>query len=322
MATDRASAHRLPLLLVAVVAALMSLPPAPVQAQVGPAAQRLAVSDTTYQLGLTDGSTLIGRVTEATPDRIVVVTSSGVRIELDRGQIRSVEPVRGTVREGQVWPADPNRTRLLFGPTGRSLRRGEGYIGAFELFLPFLSYGLTDRLSLAGGTPILPGAIGRIFYLTPKLTLLERPAVQASTGVLAFLDFEEADSDIVGILYGAGTWGSADDALTAGVGWAFSGSDVTNRPAFLLGGEKRLSARVKLVTENYLVSYAETEYRYSPTEGETSIRRTEVAGILGGGVRIFGERLAGDLGLGLGVGDADFFCCVPLVNFVYNFGAR
>jgi hypothetical protein len=43
-------------------------------------------------------------------------------------------------------------------------------------------------------------------------------------------------------------------------------------------------------------------------------------GLLGAGVRIFGERLAGDLGLGFGVGEADFSCCVPLVNFVYNLG--
>ncbi|MBW3631029.1 MAG: hypothetical protein KY464_17290 [Gemmatimonadetes bacterium] len=309
----------------------------PASSQENAAPLRLAPSDTVYELRLQDGSVLFGKVVSADPQQVVLVTQAGVRVELARTQIRAAAPIRGTVRDdGAVWVEDPNSTRLFFGPTGRALRAADGYIGAFELFLPFLSYGLTDRLTIAGGTPIVPEAIGRILYLAPKVQVIASERMNVSTGVLAFFDLAsdagadggEEDSDVAGILYGAGTWGSADHAVTAGAGWGFAGSDVQNRPAFMLGGETRAGARVKLITENYMISYRETVYDnggvfHAPGEQLPTVRpreETRYMGLLGGGIRIFGERLAGDLGIGIGVGDADFHCCVPLVNFVYNFG--
>ena len=94
--------------------------------------------------------------------------------------------------------------------------------------------------------------------------------------------------------------------------------------AFMLGGEKRVSRRAKLITENYLITWRDDVYDYggdfsNPTPVVT--RETRAMGLLGGGIRLFGERMAGDLGLGVAVGDTDFHCCIPLVNFVYNFGA-
>ena len=292
-----------------------------------PAAARLVVSDTIYEVRLQDGSVFYGRVVSAEAQRVVLVSDSGVRVELDRAQIRSAAPVRGVVQSnGTVWLEDPNTTRLFFGPTGRTLRAGEGYIGAFELVLPFLSYGITDRITVAGGTPIIPELIGRVVYLAPKIQLIRSQRASFSTGVLAFFDiaddedFEE-ETTVLGILYGAGTWGSSDNAVSAGAGWGFTGSEVENRPAFMLGGEARLSRRSKFITENYLITYQETDY--DPMTGQPIHDRTGYTALLGGGLRLFGERLTGDLGLGLVLSEeSDFVCCVPLVNFVYNFGSR
>jgi hypothetical protein len=309
----------LPLLLV-----LLAMGAGRASAQVPDAVQRLAPSDTVYEVRLQDGSVLYGQVVGADAQRLVLVTQAGVRVELQRAQIRAASPARGRVRDdGTVWLEDPNRTRLFFGPTGRSLAGGEGYIGAFELFLPFLAYGVTDRVTIAGGTPVFPEAIGRVFYLAPKVQLVGTERLHLSSGVLAFFGTE---GDVAGILYGAGTWGSADDAISAGAGWGFAGSEVTNRPAFMLGGEKRVSRRAKLITENYLFTSRETVYDESDFSGPeptfSSHEETRVVGLIGGGVRLFGERLTGDLGIGMAVGDVDFTCCLPLVNFVYNFGSR
>jgi hypothetical protein len=287
--------------------------------------RRLVVSDTIYEVRLQDGSVFYGRVVSADAQRVVLVSDAGVRVELNRAQIRGASPVRGVIQpDGTVWTEDPNTTRLFFGPTGRTLRAGEGYLGAFELVLPFLSYGITDWLTVAGGTPIIPEVIGRVVYLAPKVQLVQTERATFSTGVLAFFNLADDDefdeTEVVGIGYGAGTWGSRDNSVSLGAGWAFAGTDVENRPAFMLGGEARMSRRAKLITENYLITTRESDY--DPVTG-TATEGTGFLGLVGGGVRLFGERLTGDLGIGLMLSSEDDpICCLPLVNFVYNFGSR
>jgi len=285
-----------------------SFSPPSLNAQV-PAA--LAPSDTLWQIRLVDGSTLFGRVTAVAPERISVITAAGVSVEIDRVQIRSISVATGEVRDGQLWPTDPNLTRLFFGPTGRMLEQGEGYFGAFELFFPFLAYGVTDWFTIAGGTPVIPEVIGRVVYLAPKVSLLQRERTAISGGVLAFFSTED-DFDSAGIVYVAGTTGSADQALTLGAGLPFAGADLARRPALLAGGETRLTPRFKLISENYLIAFEEDDWQRGGT-------RTEYVGILTAGVRFIGDRLSADAGIGVGFGDGETWCCLPLVNFVYNF---
>jgi hypothetical protein len=208
---------------------------------------------------------------------------------------------------GEFWPEDANRTRLFFAPTARPLARGEGYVAGYLLFFPFVGYGVTDRFTIAGGTPILPGIIGEVFYLAPKYTLVSRPGMDLALGTLAFFTTSAVDDGSVGVLYGVGTFGSDDRALTAGAGWGFAlgdeGGDISDEPVFVLAGEARTGRRTKLVSENWL-----------------AVGGGEAFGILTGGVRIMGERLSGDLGLGMAVADGSLECCLPVLNFVVNFG--
>jgi hypothetical protein len=274
--------------------------PAPV-----PAAAR---GDTIHEVRLRDGSVIYGRVVEETPERVVVVTSAGVRLELQRGQIESMRLTSGRAVDGAFWVEDPNSTRLFFTSTARPLRKGSGYISSFMLFLPLVAYGVTERFTIAGGTPILPEAFGRVWYVAPKYTLVHREKSAFAVGALGFVLPEDVvDEGSIGIVYGAGTWGNRDRAITAGAGWGYrwaSGtSEVSNDPVVMLGGEARVSRRVKLITENWVFTGGETE------------------GVISGGVRFIGDRLSADLGIGGFTGSGDG-CCFPLVNFVYNFGKR
>lgn len=289
--------RRAPLLLLLVL---------PLAAPVAGAAQtpaQIAVSDTLREIRLADGSVLYGRILAVEGDAITIQTEAGATLQVQRAQIRSAAPVRGQVRNGEVWPVDPHGTRLFFAPTGRSLQQGEGYFGVYELFFPFLSYGVTDALTVAGGTPIVPGAIGEFAYLGPKLQVVNTPGMQLSLGVFAGI----FDGGTAGIGYGVGTWGSPDLALTAGAGFGFftdgDGGDVSDRPLVMVGGEARAGRRIKVVTENYFV-FGESE------------------AALSGGVRFFGERLSADAGLVTLIGAGCDGCVGPLVNFVYSFGGN
>ncbi|HEX8359347.1 MAG TPA: hypothetical protein VF613_04540 [Longimicrobium sp.] len=256
-----------------------------------------AASDTLREIHLADGSVLIGRIEAVAGDRVTIVTQAGVRVELDRAQIRSALPVR--VREGRVVREDPTGTRLFFAPTGRSLAAGEGYFGVYELFFPFLTYGVTDRFTMAAGTPVVPGAIGEFAYVAPKLTVIRSERLNVGTGIFAGF----AEGELGGIAYGVGTWGDRDNAFSGGVGFAFGDGEFFDQPIVMLGGEMRAGPQLKLLTENYIIP-------------------GEAGALLSGGVRFFGERISADAGVGALIGNDGAECCLPLVNFVYTFGRK
>lgn len=261
----------------------------------------VVVSDTLVEVRLADGSTFFGRVVAVEGDRITLETQAGARVELRRAQISSLRPLSGQVRDGTIWRTDPHATRLFFAPTGRSLAKDEGYFGVYELFFPFITYGITDRVTVTGGTPIFPGAVGEFAYFGPKLLLVDAPKTQVSAGVFAGV----AGEGLGGVFYGVGTFGDRDNAFTTGIAWGFdteSGSDVYSEPLVLLGGEARAGSNTKFLTENYFLL------------GESSA-------VVSGGIRFFGERLSADAGVALLLGE-ETACCLPLVNFVYTFGKQ
>ena len=263
----------------------------------------IAVSDTVVEVRLAEGSILYGRIVAIDGDRITIEMESGTRIEVDRSQIRSIRRTASRMVQGERWEEDPNATRLFFGPTGRSLGRGTGYFAVYELVMPFLSYGITDRVSVSGGTPVIPGLTGELFYFAPKVTVFSGSGVDLAAGAIAFAMASEDES--LGLLYGVGTFGSTDNAVTLGVGIPFivgDEDDIADRAVMMLGFESRTTRRTKFIGESYFVP------------GESG-------GIVALGMRFFGERLSADAGVGVLIGD-DSGCCVPIVNFVYVFGSQ
>lgn len=256
-----------------------------------------AAADSLYTIRLTDGSVLHGRIVDEAGASFTVVTHAGVTVRVERAQVESI--TRARIVEGRVWPRDPNHTRLFFGPTARSVGARRGYFGVYEIFFPFLTYGVTSNLSLSAGTPIIPEVIGEFWYFAPKLTLVERERLSVATGVLAVA----VDGETAGVVYGVGTFGDSDQAVTAGVGYGFADGDLHNDAVFMLGGELRMGAGTKLITENYLVPGFDDE----------------TGAVASGGIRFFGERLSADLGVAFPLNDCTGSCWFPLVNFVYSF---
>lgn len=249
-----------------------------------------------YEIELSDGSTVYGHIEAENAATVTVRTVGGVRMEIPRDRILSMDELRGRVVDGEVVPSDPSPTRLLFSSTGRSLPAGEGYVGTYLVVLPFVAVGVTDAITIAGGAPVTLGEI-EPFYFAPKVRVLHRDRADVSVGLLHFV----WDGDDGGVVYGVGTFGSPDQALTAGLGFGYAGTDIEAEPVFLLGGESRTGRRTKFVTENYLV----------PGGGLF---------LFSAALRIMGQRFSTDVGVMGGGGGDDLDCCVPLVNFSYAFG--
>lgn len=245
---------------------------------------------------LVDGSVVYGRVIAVGPPVRFRLTGGQI-LTLDPQEIRRIRVSEGVVVDGQVWDPDPNPTRLFFAPTARSTPAGSGYISVYELVIPFLSISLTDRFSIAGGTPLIGGFEGeRPFWLAPKLQVLNRERTQVAVGIWT-ISTGEIDDDLFSLLFAAGTFGSPDRALTLGIGYGMEGRDLASSPLLMAGVENRVSRRVKLVSENWIFP--------------------DGFGFLSLGPRFMGDRLSADLGVALAFGDDDTFF-FPLVNFVYS----
>jgi hypothetical protein len=251
------------------------------------------------ELVLRDGTRAFGRVERVDGALILFRTTSGVEIDVAIDQVAELRRARGRVVDGAFRPADPNPTRLFFAPTGRSLRQGDAYLGVYEILLPFVQVGLTDRISIGAGTPLVFGDFSeRPFWITPKVQVLATESTQAAVGALHFMNI---DDESIGIAYGVVTRGSDDSALSVGVGYAYDqGDDGDGAVLAMIGGEHRITRGMKVVTENYVF---------------------RDGGIASVGVRLLRERLSVDLGLVAPLA-SDGFIVFPMVNFVWAFVRR
>lgn len=278
------------------------------------------------ELRLSDGSILYGTIQSDDPDRVRFKTIAGVEVDLKRSEIASMRPARGRVVAGEFRPADSNSTRMLFAPTARTLAKGEGYIGVYEFLLPFVQIGVTDRFSMGAGTPLIffGDEGGRPVWVTPKYQFLRKDSTAVAAGLLHFTGL--GSSTQMGIAYTVATSGSADNAFSAGAGWAYARYKTTTRSCtydakgrsscadpvesithkggavMMLGGERRAGRRVKIVTENYVF---------------------KSGAIVSVAVRFLGDRLSADLGVFSPIvrDDFDGFFLAPVVNFVWKFGS-
>jgi hypothetical protein len=284
-------------IVVMMVAVLWCAAPAFVDAaQPRPAEQRLTPT-TLEELVLKDGSRLYGSVERETEEEVVFRTHAGLVVTVRRTDIARLQRVDGSVVNEEFWRADPNATRLFFAPTGRSVPRGQVYLGVFEFVMPFVQVGITDRLSIGGGTPLLVGFDEdweRPFWVTPKLQVLRGDRLQVSIGTFHIFD---TSGEGGGIAYAVGTYGGREASMTVGIGGTYTGFD-GGGGVIMAGGDRQVSRNIKLVTENYLWKGGD--------------------GIVSAGVRFFGEKLSADLALAGPIGTGDFFL-FPVVNFVYVF---
>jgi hypothetical protein len=244
------------------------------------------------RLTLSDGSEIFGRVESIGADSIVFKSIAGAAMTVPQSNIADLRIVKGTLVEGEFLPEDSHNTRLMFSPTARSLRRGEGYVGFYYIF-PFVQVGVTDRFSLGAGTPLIFSGGTRPVWFTPKLQVIAREKVQVAAGVIHITGFDDFNA---GIGYGVTTFGSDSNSATVGLGYAYIGDN--RAPILMVGGEHRASRRIKFITENWLW-------------------RGGGRGFVSGGVRFLGERLSADASLVVPL--VEGAVVFPVLSFAWRF---
>jgi len=259
---------------------------------------RMTVPDSAHIqiVTLRDGSTIFGRILAVNGDTVSFQTQAG-NIQLSAGAIREIKEIPAAdLREGEYWFPNPNSTRLFFAPSGQMLKKGEGYFSDYELFFPGIAYGVTDNVTIGGGVSLFPAAVeDQVYYVTPKIGISVADKVHVAAGVL----FARTHGGTGGIYYGVGTFGDGNASVTLGGGYGFAGGKIEAKPVGMIGGELRVSRRLGIVTENYLLPVSDNNFLYSF------------------GLRFMGEKLTTDLAL-VNVSGSDVIG-IPYVDFVFRF---
>jgi hypothetical protein len=252
-----------------------------------------------------DGSVLVGQLTEQTTDSVQVTTSGG-RLTVARTAIADIRLLStAEVHDGAYWAPDPHDTRLFFGPTGRTLERGSGYFSDVYLLILNGAYGITDRIMIGAGMSIVPFGDffhDNLYYIAPKIALVRGDSFNLAVGAL--VGFSGRVSGTGTVYYLAATNGRPDASFTYGIGYATAGGTVREDVMAMLGGSKRVSRRLAIMSENYFL-VGRGELNWAPVYG----------------VRFIGERLSTDLGFVNYVGhDAKpVFPGVPWLGFALKF---
>ncbi len=297
-----------PVLSILAALALLGGTASPIVAQFkGQRFLRVPDSSAVQVVRLADGSSLVGRFVDVTGDPVRFETGGGI-VSIRRADLRDIKEVSSRAfKGGQLWFDDPNPTRLFFGPTARSLPQGEGDFSSTYVFFLSGAYGVGGNAQIGGGFSIFPSDdfSDTIFFLTAKVGVRAGKYAQFAVGGLVgsvggFLDdLGGSDRSGLGALYGVGTFGSKDHALTLAAVMPFAAGDFADNPLLMFGGETRIARRLKLVTENYV-----------STEGGDAV--------LSYGLRILGEKMSVSLGF-LNSTDGGVFPGVPYVDFVIRF---
>ncbi|PWB70028.1 hypothetical protein C3F09_09610 [candidate division GN15 bacterium] len=266
--------------------------------------------DKTQMITMQDGSTLVGRITSVGENEVKFQTDMG-EMTIAIAKIKDVKEVSSaSFKGGQYWFPNPNATRLLFGPTGRTLKAEHGYVYDLWVFFPGVAFGLTDHFMIAGGASLIPGLDDQMFYIMPKYGFPAGKDLNFAVSAVAFRLWVET------FYFGLGTmtYGSEDRSFTCGLGVAFTDDKMADKPAATLGGEYRLSRHSGLVLESWFIPGDVDE------------------GVIGiGALRLFGEQLTVDAGIGFSyqnkntvenfgeLSEEDEFDWIPYVDFVWNF---
>ena len=264
--------------------------------------------DSLVIIEINDGSSFKGSIVNQDETKIYFKTINGIEASIPKSVVKKIKPMEGKIVKGNYQSLDPNYSRLLFGPTARPLKKGEGYFSDYYVLFPGISYGITNNLSLMAGFSLIPG-LGfdeQLFYLAPKLGINVNDKFAVAAGAL----YMNAKDVSAGIGFTVATYGERDKSITLGLGLGYtkeSEEDLkfAEHPIIMFGGNARLSNSIALVSENWIITGSDFDISQQPFS---------IA------ARFFGEHISVDFGFIIILDVIKEGFPIPWLSFVYNFG--
>lgn len=180
----------------------------------------------------------------------------GTEIEYRRGDIDFVQLANGEVIVGisrANTGVDPLTSRYLYAPSSFSLKKGAMYVSQKELFFTSVARGITDNITILGGS-VIPALIAGEFFLISggKISTEIRPKLRVSAGLELF---STTDSNL-GFVFGGGTYGGQNSHISLITGKPFAigfGEREVGSYLTVVGWNKKLTRRLRIVSETWFI---------------------------------------------------------------------
>ena len=262
--------------------------------------------DSILKVTMMDGSIFIGEYVSGASGTLTLHTVYLGNIQLSRKDILQIDVISsGSLDEKESWFVNPNATRYLFGPSAIPIEKGAGYYQNVYVVLQSFNYGLTKNISIGAGFDVITPFVRDVppfFFITPKASFQVAEKVHLGGGLL-YANTAAFELSGFGIGYGIFTYGTVENNITAGLGWGYIEGEITNGPIITVSGMARVSRRLGLVSENWIV----------PVDG--------YYGVFSYGLRFMSEKITVDFAF---INNPDIFSeiviGIPYVDFVIKFG--
>ena len=272
----------------------------------------LLLSDTntiqSIEITTSDGNIFIGTLIEEDENSYIIVTNSGINIDVPKSSVKEVNYIELSSYEEGLFRPDPNKSMYLFAPSAYPIGDGNSYIRDFQVFFPSYNRGFKENISIQAGAltfPFIPLKYLPVI-LSAKYSYPKKNNIQFSTGVLymtAPFDFDS--SWATGIAFANATIGDLFSHYSICLGWGYyrDGLDfeLMENPIFVFAGNERLSDRTALVFEFW--KFPDVEIQYSPLFIST---------------RFIGRKFSVDIGAGSSLELLQEGIPIPILNFTYH----
>jgi len=266
---------------------------------------------TIYRVELKDGTTLNGKLLAETDTEIEIQLEGVGLLTIQRDKIKRIVPMEASKKiKKSFWFENPHATRLLFAPTAIPLKQGEGYYQNIYIVGNMFNVGVLNNLSVGGGFDFITMFGNMDGGWNPMLNF------NIKSGFRVAENFHAGAGSIVvtipgegwaGIVYGLGTYGNYNSNVTLGLGWGFVDATFEEKPFIMIGGMARVSEKLWLVSENWIVPTGDPNYYV----------------VFSYGLRFAAKRIAVDLAF---INSKDiaqtFFIGFPFVDFVVKLGKK
>jgi preprotein translocase subunit YajC len=287
---------------------LMSLMPEKVNAQQNITGEVSKI----YQITLNDGSIVSGKLVSITDKEVIIQSGTIGEVRLQKENIKTMLPVSSfDQKKSGIWFTNPNPTKYLLGNSAIPLEKNTGYYQNSWIFFNSFSYAFTNNISLSGGMEIFSilakGKGPYAFYLNPKASFKVANNFYAG-GSFLYANTIRSISEFggLGTFNAFGTYGNKNNNITGALGWGWADGEFSSKPLITISGMTRVSKRIALVSENWIVPGIDSNSSYY--------------GIFSYGIRFLGEKTAIDLAF---INNRDIakgiIIGIPWLDFVINF---
>ena len=201
-----------------------------------------------------DGTTIIGTFVNEENGNIYINDMKGEDVYIPKVMIGQIHGVTSNnIRDGEYWFPNLHDSRYFFSPSAFGLEQGEGYYSHSYWLLWQTQFGITDNLSIGGGTT--PFGIPASF--NAKYSYKISKSLNAAIGYFYVGNlFGAWDSDFdsfVNMPYTVVTKGSKENNFTLGMGYNLDPDVIgEERVVINFGGTFRTARRFSFVFEGWV----------------------------------------------------------------------